>query len=355
MEIKKIQNINVRGKKIIVRVDFNVSKDKNDHVKSTYKIAAAKNTIDMLIEKGASHIGLLTHFGRPDGKVDEQYSLRHIKDDIAKTLERDIVFVSDCVGDKVSNELGGFANGKVILLENVRFYEEEKKDTKSFAAELCTSFDIYVNDAFAVCHREHASVHAITKCIPSFAGLWVQKELKNLKKIKHHPIHPAVAIIGGAKIDTKVPMIEEFSDKYETVLVGGKTAVEAKERGMKFRDSVVFPIDFEYKYYDIGPKTIENFCEYIKTAKMIVWNGPMGVIEKEKYKKGTIKLIEQIAQNEDAFSLIGGGESAQMVEESGCIDKISFLSTGGGAMLTYLGGEEMPGIDVLLCSRGKCV
>ncbi|XLQ19935.1 MAG: phosphoglycerate kinase [Candidatus Moraniibacteriota bacterium] len=355
MKIKKIQDTNVNGKKIIVRADFNVSRDEYGHVKSVYKIAAVKNTVDFLIKNGASHVALLTHFGRPDGKVNEKYSLKKMVGDISGILERDIEFVSDCIGEDVERAVEGFGDGKVILLENVRFYEEEKKDVKSFASKLCKSFDIYVSDAFAVCHRKHASVHAITTCIPSFAGLWVQKELKNLKRVKHEPEHPAVAIIGGSKIETKVPMMKELAGKYDTVLVGGKTAVEARDKKMKLEDNVVLPIDFEYKYYDIGTKTIENFCKYISTANTIVWNGPMGLIEKEKYKKGTLKLIEAIAQNKKAFSLIGGGESAQMVEESGLMSEISFVSTGGGAMLAYLGGEEMPGIDVLICDGGKCV
>ncbi len=353
-KIKKIQDVNIFGKKVIVRVDFNVLLNSDNNVKSTYKISAAKDTIDYLIENGASHVALLTHFGRPDGKVDERYSVKNITDDIAQIFEREVVFISDCVGPKIVEMMNNSAQSKLFLLENVRFYKEEKEDKKTFAAKLCAPFDIYVNEAFGVSHRKHASVHAITRCIPSYAGLWLQKEVNNLKRVKYEPIHPAVAIIGGAKIDTKIPMIEEFSQKYDTVLVGGRTAVEAKERNMKFGDNVIFPIDFEYKYYDIGPGTIENFCNAIKNAKTIVWNGPMGWIEKEEYKKGTLALIEEIANNTEAFSLIGGGESAQMVDESGFLEKISFLSTGGGAMLAYLGGEEMPGIDVLLCKGDKC-
>ncbi|MEN8252525.1 MAG: phosphoglycerate kinase, partial [Patescibacteria group bacterium] len=295
--IKKIQNVDVKGKNVVVRVDFNVSRTENDHVKSTYKIAAAKDTIDFLVEGGASHVALLTHFGRPEGKKNDDYSLRHISHDVSQVLGREVEFVPDCIGEQVAEAMKGFGDGKVVLLENVRFYEEEKKDACSFAAKLCAPFDVYVNDAFAVCHRTHASVHAITKCTPAFAGFWVQKELENLSRIKHEPIHPAVAIIGGAKIETKIPMIEEFSEKYDTVLVGGKTAVEAKEQNMKFGDNVILPVDFEYKYYDIGPKTIERFCQMIATAKTIVWNGPMGVIEEEQYKKGTMAFIEAIAQN----------------------------------------------------------
>ena len=346
-KIKKIQDVNVYGKKVLVRVDFNVSFDENGSVKSTYKIAAAKDTIDYLISGGASCVALLTHFGRPEGGVDEACSLKNMTEDISQVFQREVLFIPECIGQEITEEVTGLEQGRLVLLENVRFHKEEKEDGESFAAKLCAPFDIYVNEAFGVSHRKHASVHAITKCIPSYAGLWLQKELDNLKHVKTEPEHPAVAIIGGAKIDTKVPMIKEFSGKYDTVLVGGKTAMEARDRNMKFGDNVIFPIDFEYKYYDIGPKTIERFCGAIKNAKTIVWNGPMGFIEKEEYKKGTLSLIKEIANNTEAFTLIGGGESAQMVDESGLIDKISFVSTGGGAMLAYLGGEEMPGIDVL--------
>jgi len=354
IKIKKIQDINVYGKKVIVRVDFNVLLDDNDDVKSTYKIAAAKDTIDYLVEGGASCVALLTHYGRPGGQVDKRYSLKNMSDDIERIFQREIVFVSECVGEEVIDTVNNSIQGEILLLENIRFHKEEKEDKETFAAKLCAPFDIYVNEAFGVSHRKHSSLHAITRCIPSYAGLWLQKELDNLKRVKYEPTHPAVAIIGGSKIDTKIPMIKEFSEKYDAVLVGGKTAVEAKEQKLKFDDDVVFPVDFEYKYYDIGPKTIERFCEAIKNAKTIVWNGPMGLIEEEKYKNGTLSLIKEIANNTEAFSLIGGGESAQMVDESGFLDKISFVSTGGGAMLAYLGGEEMPGIDVLLCEGEKC-
>lgn len=349
MPIKKIQDVNVRGKKVIVRVDFNVSLDNEGNVKARYKVAAAKETVDFLVEGGASHIALLTHFGRPDEVEDKmEFSLNVLRDDVERILGRSVTFISDCIGAPVENAMAGFAQGKVFLLENVRFYDEEKKNTQSFASQLCMPFDFYVSDAFAVCHRKHASVHAITTCIPSYAGLWMQKELEHLAKVKNNPDHPAVAIIGGAKIATKIPMINAFSAKYNTVLVGGRTAVEAREQNMTFDDSVIFPIDFEYKFYDIGPKTIEQFTKEISHAKTIVWNGPMGLIEQEKYKKGTFALIEAIANNRECFSLIGGGESVQLVEESGLMDKISFISTGGGAMLAYLGGDDMPGIDVLM-------
>jgi triosephosphate isomerase (TIM) len=349
MNIKKLQDQDVRGKKVIVRTDFNVSVDQSGDVKSIYKIAAAKVTIDFLVNNGASHIALLTHFGRPEDSDDKMtFSLEKLVDDVERILDRDVTFVPDCVGDHIENAMDQYAEGKVLLLENVRFYAEEKKDLDSFASRLCAPFDLYVNDAFAVCHRAHASVHAITKCVPSCAGMWLQKELAHLAQVKNAPEHPAIAIIGGAKIDTKIPMITEFSKKYDTVLVGGRTAVEAREKEMVFDTKVIFPTDFEYKFYDIGPKTIMRFCNEIKIAKTVVWNGPMGLIEKSEYKKGTFELISAIAQNKECFSLIGGGESVQLVEECGLMDEISFVSTGGGAMLAYLGGDTMPGVDVLL-------
>lgn len=348
MQIKKIQDADVRGKKVLVRVDFNVSINEEDDAKSLYKIHSSRETIEYLIDHGASYIALLTHFGRPEKAKDKmQYTMEKLTDDVARVLDRPVAFVPDCVGSSVMSAMDGYAQGTVLLLENVRFYEEEKKDDASFAAQLCAPFDVYINDAFAVCHRKHASVHAITTCIPAYAGMRVQEELMYLHRVKQQPEHPAIAIIGGAKIDTKIPMITEFSQKYDAVLVGGRTAVEAIDRKMHFDDVVILPRDFAYKYFDIGPKTIERFVSLIAQAKTIVWNGPMGKIEDDAYKKGTFALIDAIAANENAFSLIGGGESVQLVEESGKKDRFSFVSTGGGAMLAYLGGESMPGIEVL--------
>lgn len=348
MQLKKIQDADVRGKKVLVRVDFNESVNEQGDVKSAYKIMIAKDTITHLIDNGAAYIALLSHFGRPESKDDRSCSLEQITDDVARVLGRDVRFVSDCIGQSVQNAMSAYANGQVLLLENVRYHDGEEKDDSNFAGELCANFDIYINEAFAVSHRAHASVHAITKCMPSFAGLWVQKEIENLAHIKMSPIQPAVAIIGGAKIETKLPMITEFSRTYDTVLVGGRSAVEVIENKMTLPKNVVLPSDFAYQYFDIGPHTIQNFTKYIRSARTIVWNGPMGKIEDDEYKKGTLALIEAMAQNTEAFSLIGGGESVQMVEESGFLDKISFVSTGGGAMLAYLGGESMPGIDVLI-------
>lgn len=348
MQIQKIQDVDVRGKKVLVRVDFNESLDHKSDVKSSYKIAIAKDTISYLVERGAACIGLLSHFGRPENSDDKSCSLIHIVDDVSRVIGRDVIFVSDCVGEKVREATSSLKNGEIVLLENVRYHHGEETNDAKFAGELCACFDIYVNEAFAVSHRAHASVHAVTRCMPSYAGLWMQKELVHLSRIKSEPAQPAVAIIGGAKIETKLPLITEFSRTYAKVLVGGRTAVEAIEKKMSLPDNVILPVDFAYQYYDIGPHTIARFEEQIRSARTIVWNGPMGKIEEEEYKKGTLALLAAMADNRDAFSLIGGGESVQVAEESGLMSKISFVSTGGGAMLAYLGGEEMPGVDVLM-------
>jgi phosphoglycerate kinase len=348
MNIKKIQDADVQGKKVIVRVDFNISIDETKDVKSPYKLRAAQETIEHLLHSGATHVALLTHFGRPDAKDDPDNSVQNIADDVERILGRKVVFVQDCIGEKVVDALVSTDPGTILLLENVRFYAEEEIDDASFASALCTPFDIYVNEAFAVSHRKHASVHAITRCLDAYAGLWLQKELDNLEKVKNDPDHPAVAIIGGAKIETKIPVINELAKKYDKVLVGGRTAVEAQEQNLILGDNVILPVDFTDQCYDIGPQTIERFCQEIATARTIVWNGPMGKIEDDEYKKGTLALIEKIISNTEAYSLIGGGESVQMAEESGLMEKFSFVSTGGGATLVYLGGEEMPGIDVLM-------
>ncbi len=348
MQLQTIHHADVTGKNVLVRVDFNESVDTMGNVKSSYKIGAAKATVDWLVEHGAAHVALLSHFGRPEGPQDMRYSLDQLKDDVARIIARDVVFVPACVGAAVADALRTTPDGTVLLLENVRYHNGEETNNGTFAGELCAPFDMYVNEAFAVCHRAHASVHAITRCLPSYAGLWLAKEVDSLTRVKNHPEQPAVAIIGGAKIETKVPLITAFAQNYATVLVGGRTAVEAMEQRMTFPDNVIFPEDFAYKFYDIGPRATAHFAVVIADAKMIVWNGPMGKIEEEAYRVATCTLLRAIADNRDAYSLIGGGETVQVAEECGVLDRVSFASTGGGAMLAFLGGEDMPGVDVLV-------
>lgn len=342
--LRKIQDAKPDGKRVLVRVDFNVELKDGD-VREKFKIKACKETVDYLLAKGAK-VALISHLGRPDGKSNLEFSLKQVRDDVERILGYEIVFVDDCVGENIAEELKSLANKKVLLLENVRFYEGEEKNDKTFARQLAENFDVFVNDAFSVCHRDQASVTGVAKILPSFAGFWLQKEIENLDKIKNNPEQPAVAIIGGAKIETKLPLIKELEAEYDYILVGGKIANEAIDEKIIFSDKVILPQDFIDDRLDIGPETVEKFKEIIKNAKTVVWNGPMGKFEEEKFAIGTYEILKAIIAS-GAHSLVGGGESIEILEEKDAMDKISFVSTGGGAMLDYLSGAPMPGIEVL--------
>lgn len=344
MNLKKIQNAEVENKSVILRVDFNVEVGKGT-VKEKFKIESCKETLDYLLNKNAK-VALLSHFGRPSGKIDIEFSLKQITDDIENILGRKIIFIDDCVGEKVKEGLSKLKSGQVLLLENVRFYPEEEVNDEYFAKRLAENFDIFVNDAFSVCHRDQSSVTGVAKILPSFSGFRLQKEIANLDKVKNNPEQPAVAIIGGAKIETKLPLINELEGGYKYILVGGKVANEVLEQKIKFSSQVVLPEDFEGNRMDIGPKTIKKFTEIISTAKTIVWNGPLGKFEEPPFDKGTKAILKAVISS-GAFSLVGGGESVQVLEQENMMEKISFVSTGGGAMLEYLSGNPMPGVEVL--------
>ena len=362
MQILK-NNLNLKNKKALVRVDFNVAVE-NGKAKEVFKIAACKETVEYLLSQNCK-IALISHLGRPEGKINPEFSLGQIKDDVEKIIGQKVIFIDDCIGEKVKNGMENLQNGEVLLLENVRFYEGDEKNDSEFSKKLAENFDIFVNDAFSVCHRDQASVTGVAKILPSCAGLRLQKEINNLDKIKNNPEHPAVAIIGGAKIETKLPVIQAFEKIYDFVLVGGKIANEAIDQHIKFSEKVypvkssavagdapgvfnrvLLPIDFIDDRLDIGPETINKFSEIIKNAKTIVWNGPMGKFEEEKYAQGTQKIFEAVISS-GAFILIGGGETLEILEKNQAMDKVGFVSTGGGAMLEYLSGNSMPGIEVL--------
>ncbi|MDD5396510.1 MAG: phosphoglycerate kinase [Candidatus Moranbacteria bacterium] len=345
MEIKKIRDGNFENKKILVRADFNVG-IVDGKIQEKFKLEACKKTIEFLSAQEGAKIALISHLGRPDGKVNAEFSLRQIKDELETILAKKIVFVDDCVGKNVAKALEEIKAGEILLLENVRFHEGEEKNDESFAKQLAENFNVFVNEAFSVCHRDQSSVTGVTNFIPGFGGFWLQKEMENLDKVMNQPSQPAVAIIGGAKIETKLPLIKVFENKYANILVGGKIANEANDQGMTFSAKVILPLDFADDRLDIGEKTIEKFKQIISEAKVIVWNGPMGKFEQTPYDRGTREILEAVISS-NAFTLIGGGESVQVLEEGGLMDKISFVSTGGGAMLEYLSGNIMPGIEAL--------
>ncbi len=348
MKLKKIQEIDLTGKRILLRCDYNVSVDEKGKVKDLYKIQVSKKTVDYIMSFSGVKLCILTHLGRPKGKKDNAFKVAQMKDEIETTLQRSIRMACDCIGVCVSGALEEVKEGEVILLENVRFHKEEKEGDTHFASQLAAPFDIYVGDAFGVSHRKHASVAAITQHIPSYAGLVNQAEVEALTKIKADVKHPAVAVIGGSKIETKIPLISMFEKDYDHILVGGRTSVEAIDAKMTFSQKVVLPKDFTGKErFDIGEKTTKKFVETIKKAQTIVWNGPLGKFEEAPYDKSTLAVADAIANNREAYSVVGGGESVQAVTESGHFGDISFVSTGGGAMLAFLSGDKMPGLTAL--------
>ncbi len=344
MKLKTMQLANPHREKILLRVDFNV-KAENGKVKEKFKINAVKETIEWLLER-ENKIALLSHWGRPSGK-DKNFSLNRIKNDLERILNLKIKFVNDCLGEEVKKALDNLEEKEILLLENVRFYSEEMDNSSSFAQSLAENFNLFINDAFSVCHRKQASVVAITQFLPSFAGWRLQKEIKNLEKVREHPYHSAVAIIGGAKIDTKLPLIRKLEENYDFILVGGKVAIEAKEKNISFIKKVILPLDFTENKLDVGEKTIQEFQKIIAGARTIIWNGPMGKFEEKPYDHGTKEILKSIINNKEVFSLLGGGETLQLLEETNNLQKISFVSTGGGAMLTFLGKQTMPGLEVL--------
>lgn len=351
MHIKTIRDIDVKGKKVLVRVDFNVELNVDGDVIEKYKLEVAKETIDYLIAHGAEKIALVTHFGRPAFKGEERFSVRSIVDDAERALGTKVHFIGDCIGEAVVVALEQLPSNELLLLENTRYYPEEEANSEEFSRALAKPFDIFVNEAFSACHRAHASVVGVTAFLPSVAGFHLSSEVEHLEKVRTAPEHPAVAIVGGAKIETKLPVIQALEKVYDTVLIGGKIANEAMDEGMTFSDKVVLPTDFANKdRFDIGPETTANFAHIISQAQTIVWNGPMGKFEDEKYARGTEVILRAILENREAMSVVGGGESLVALENVQAFDKISFVSTGGGAMLEFLSGEPMPGLEAL---RGK--
>lgn len=349
MVLRDIQDApEFKGKKILVRVDFNIELDDIQNVEEHFKLDIAKKTINYLFDQKVSKVVLMSHFGRPDGKRDEKFSLRLVTDDIERSLGRRVHFVSDCIGSVVAEAVDALPEGEILLLENIRFYEEEEANDIEFGRQLAVPFDIFVNEAFSVCHRAHASVVAITQFIDSYAGFRLIEEIAQLEKLQTDPVRPAVAIIGGAKIETKLPIIRTFEKIYDAVLVGGKIANEAIDQHIEFSDNVLLPQDFQGdERFDIGPITSAQFSQVIGMAKTIIWNGPMGKFEEKPYDRGTKIILHAIIENKQASVVIGGGESLAVVEREDAISKVGFISTGGGAMLEFLGGVTMPGLEVL--------
>ena len=388
---KTIRDVDVAGKKVLVRVDYNVPINNELKIVDDTRIVATLPTIRYLTEHGARVI-LCSHLGRPNGQVDTKLSMRPVLARLSQLLEKPISFAEDVL-DKSTNELvNSLDNGDILMLENIRFYPEEEANDDAFAKKLAKLADIYVLEAFGTAHRKHASTYGVAKLLPSVCGFLVEQELRMFDKVLNKPERPFVAILGGAKVSDKLPVIENLLDKVNTILIGGGMAYtfikaiggsigmslvdnskialakelldRAKEKGVK----IVLPIDNvgtkdfredaetklfnsaffadDYQGMDIGPKTIKAFKKEIKKAKTIVWNGPVGVYEYEPFKHGTNKVAKYVAKSK-AISIIGGGDSIAAIQSLGVAKKVSHISTGGGASLMLLQGKNLPCVELI--------
>lgn len=391
---KSLKDLQVQGKRVIVRCDFNVPMDDNRNITDDRRITSSLPTIEHLIENGARVI-LMSHLGRPKGEPKPEFSLEPVAHRLSQLLNKEVVFAQDdqVVSPKVKDIVDKMEDGDVVLLENTRFRKEEQENGEYFARQLASLGDIYVNDAFGTCHRSHASNVGISKELPSAVGYLVEKELAIMGEALENPERPFVAILGGAKVSDKIGVIENLLNKVDTILIGGGMAYtflraqgyeigtsiveedkldladellkKAKEKNVKLLlpvDIVVakeFKNDTEFKTVpydqipkdmmgmDMGEETVKLFSEEIKTAKTVVWNGPMGVFEMENFKKGTEAIAHAMANNDKATTIVGGGDSASAVEQAGLADKMSHISTGGGASLELLEGKELAGVAAI--------
>jgi phosphoglycerate kinase len=394
--MKTLQDFNFKNKKALVRVDFNVPLDADFNVTDATRIQAAKSTIDAILGDGGSVI-LMSHLGRPKGKEDK-YSLKHILAKASEILGQEIKFATDCRGEIAQEAANNLKQGEILLLENLRFYPEEESGDVEFAKELASLGDIYVNDAFGTAHRAHASTTIIAQFFPDAKcfGKLLATEIESLNKVLKESKKPVTAILGGSKVSSKITVIENILDKVDHMIIGGgmtftfvkaqggkigdsiceddkqELALEilrlAKEKGVQIHIPVdviaanAFSNDAETKIVDVdkipdgwqgldaGPKSLENFKKVILESKTILWNGPLGVFEMENFANGTIELGKYIAEatEKGAFSLVGGGDSVSAVKQFGLEDKMSYVSTGGGAMLEMLEGKTLPGIAAIL-------
>ncbi|MEG8945833.1 phosphoglycerate kinase [Rosettibacter firmus] len=395
MKKLSIDKVNLKGQRVLVRVDFNVPYDENMNITDDLRITAALPTIKKIINEGGKCI-LMSHLGRPKGAPNPKYTLKPVAVRLGELLDMEVKFAPDCVGEQVKAIVDSLKEGEVLLLENLRFHAEEEKNDPAFAQQLAELGDVYINDAFGSAHRAHASTEGVTKFIKvCAAGYLMQKELNYLGEAIANPVRPFTAILGGSKISGKIDVIENLLPKVDNLLIGGGMAYTfykamgyeigtslleeeklelAKEMLEKFKKSsakVLLPVDnvvaSEFKNespsmivdsdkipsdkmgLDIGPKTIEEFRKVILESKTIIWNGPLGVFEFDNFAKGTEAIAKALAEatEKGAITIIGGGDSAAAIKKAGLEDKVSHVSTGGGASLEFLEGKVLPGVAAL--------
>ena len=393
MNKKTVKDIDLKDKKVLVRCDFNVPMDENRNITDNRRIVAALPTIKYLLEQNCK-IVLCSHLGRPKGEFKPEFSLEPVAKELSKQLNMEVVMAKDVIGEDATKKANKLKNGEILLLENLRFHREETDNDPEFAKKLASYGEVFVNDAFGTAHRAHASTEGVTKYLPAVSGFLIEKELTFLGNALENPKRPYVAILGGAKVSDKIGVIDSLLEKVDTLMIGGAMAytffkaqgysvgdslceedkcdlalelmAKAKEKGVK----MVLPIDTkigkEYKPdtesktvawtdipdgwqgFDIGEKTIEMFRKELNGAKTIVWNGPLGLFEFDQFAVGTDAIAHKLANLNDAITIVGGGDSAAAVEKAGLADKISHVSTGGGASLEFLEGKKLPGIEALL-------
>lgn len=389
---KTIRDVEVKGKRVLVRVDFNVPMDKEGQVTDDTRIRAALPTIEYLVNGGARVI-LMSHLGRPKGEVNEKYHLNPVAGRLQELMGRPVIKVDDCVGELPLQAVEQMQDGDVVLLENLRFYAGEEKNDERFARRLADLGDLYVNDAFGTAHRAHASTSGVAEFLPAVAGFLMEKEINVLGRALVNPERPFVAVIGGAKVTDKIGIIGNLLEKVNTLIIGGGMAntflkatgkdvgkslleadkldlarelmARAQERGVQLllpvdlvvapavspdAESRVAPVDDvpgDWMALDIGPQSADLFADALKDAATVIWNGPMGVFEMEPFAAGTMAMAMAMAEC-PGTTIIGGGDSAAAVEKAGVKDRITHISTGGGASLEFLEGKVLPGVDALL-------
>lgn len=392
MNKKTVRDIDVRGKKVLVRCDFNVPQDENGNITDNRRIVSALDTIKYLLDNNAKII-LCSHLGRPKGEFKKEFSLAPIAAELSKLLGKEVKLAKDVIGESAQELVNNMKDGDIVLLENVRFHREETDNDPEFAKKLASFAEVYVNDAFGTAHRAHASTAGVAAYLPAVSGFLIEKELDFMGEKLNNPERPFMAILGGRKVSDKIGVIESLIEKVDTLMIGGAMAYtffkamgynvgnsiceldkldlakelmeKAKQKGVKFMLPVDTRIGKEFKPdteskvvkyneipdgwegFDIGDETIKLYVEELSKAKTVVWNGPVGLFEFDQFAVGTNSLAKALA-NLDAVTIIGGGDSAAAIEKLGISDKFSHISTGGGASLEFLEGKKLPGIECLL-------